>query len=467
MPGFAGLQTDWLSWIITAGVIGCWVLSARFVPGWESEGWPALLKSLYGLVWLDFGLDIVLRFLMLAYNAVEWGNDTLRLITLPVQTVNLALMDCGIFWLLVSAGYLLVLRHRATAGPLAPTRVLTMDLVYAAAIPVSVVCAALFFLLDTRDAVPLVLLTPLAVVANLYAVPATMVWWDHFRQPSGARRLGGVHLLVLLPAIINGWRSPYRENFAPVFFIPLLAAVFAGRRPKLRKLIPAGVVCFLVMTALVGAYRKILWENARPEEVASEMKSAGVVDWLAGNFGERMSRFHSFDSILLTVHLVPGARPYTGENVLINPFIRGFVPRFLNPGKGATDAGQRFGEGIWAYEVPAIRDHGSGAAIAPSMPGDLYGAGGELYVALGALIWGALLGLVDGWKGHLPVGCAAALTALVATHCAMSIERDFDHEVAGLIQTFLVVIVTSGLIAMARRRSTHLSLGLYPGLERS
>jgi hypothetical protein len=78
-----------------------------------------------------------------------------------------------------------------------------------------------------------------------------------------------------------------------------------------------------------------------------------------------------------------------------------------------------------------------------------------------------LLGLVDGWKAHLPVGCAAALTALVATHCAMSIERDFDHEVAGLIQTFLVVIVTSGLIALARRRSANLSLGLHPGLERS
>jgi hypothetical protein len=467
MPGFAGLQTDWLSWTIMAGLTACWVISVRFVPGWESEGWPALLKSLYGFVWMGFGLDIVVRFLMLAYNAVEWGDYTVRLITLPVETVNLSLMDCGIFWLLVSVGYLLVSRHRATAGPLAPTRVLTMDLIYAAAVPMALVCSALFFLLDARGAVPLALLTPLAGVASLYAVPATMVWWDHFRRPGAVWRIGGVHLLVLMPALVNGWRSPYRENFAPVFLIPLLGALFAGRRPRLTRLIPAAVVCFLVMSTLVGAYRKIRWENARPEEVASEMKSAGVVDWLAGNFGERMARFHSFDSILLTVHLVPGARPYSGQNVLVEPFIRGVVPRLVNPGKGATDAGQRFGEGIWAYEVPAVRDHGNGAAIAPSMPGDLYDAGGELYVALGALIWGALLGLVDGWKAHLPVGCAAALTALVATHCAMSIERDFDHEVAGLIQTFLVVIVTSGLIVLARRRSTNLSLGLYPGLERS
>jgi Na+/H+ antiporter NhaC len=99
------------------------------------------------------------------------------------------------------------------------------------------------------------------------------------------------------------------------------------------------------------------------------------------------------------------------------------------------------------------------------MPGDLYDAGGVLYLVLGSLIWGALLGLIDGWKGHLPAFCAAAITALVATHCAMSIERDFDHEVAGLIQMLLVLIVTAGVIALARRRNPEFALPLNPRLE--
>ena len=90
-----------------------------------------------------------------------------------------------------------------------------------------------------------------------------------------------------------------------------------------------------------------------------------------------------------------------------------------------------------------------------------------MYLALGALIWGAVLGLVDGWKAHLPGFCAAALTALTATHCAMSIERDFDHEVAGLIQMLLVVIVVSGTIALSRRRAPEFSMGFGPGLEHS
>jgi hypothetical protein len=255
------------------------------------------------------------------------------------------------------------------------------------------------------------------------------------------------------------------ENFAPVFLIPLLAAVFAGRRLELRKLVPAAVICFLVVSSLVTSYRRIKWENTRTEEVASEMKSAGVVDWFTGNFGERMGRFHSFDSILLTVALVPKMRPYSGRSVLVTPFVRGFVPRFIYGDKGLAVAGEKFSVDVWAYDDPATRDHGS-AAIAPSMPGDLYDSGGVLDIVLGGLIWGGLLGLLDGWKAHLPVFCTAGLTALVATHCAMSVERDFDHEVAGLIQTLLLLIVVSGLIALARRRSTQSSLGFDPGLER-
>jgi hypothetical protein len=414
------------------------------------------LKSLYGLVWLGFGLDIVLRFLLLSYNAVEWGNYTSRLVALPVETVNLSLVYCGIFWLLVSVGYVVAVR-RSTPGPLVFAEIFTLELVYAAAIPVSVICAVLFYLVDTPNLVPLALLTPLAGMAGLYMVPATIVWWDHFRRPGPTWRIGSVHLMVLLPVLVHGWRSPYRENFAPLFFIPLLATVFAGRRPGLRKLGPAVVICFLLVSSVVTSYRRIKWENTRPEEIVSEARSAGVVGWFTGDFGERMSRFHSFDSLLLTVHLVPNARPYSERSVLVAPFVRGFVPRFIyGANKEVADAGQKFGAGIWAYDSPAVRDH-SGAAIAPSMPGDLYDSGGVLDVVLGALIWGGLLGLVDGWKAHLPVFCAAAITALVATHCAMSIERDFDHEVAGLIQTFLLLIVLSGLMALVRRRSSDFS----------
>jgi hypothetical protein len=125
-----------------------------------------------------------------------------------------------------------------------------------------------------------------------------------------------------------------------------------------------------------------------------------------------------------------------------------------------------FGTRIWAFDDPVSRET-SGASIAPSMPGDLYDAGGVFYIALGALIFGTLLGLVDGWKGHLPAYCGAAITVLVATQCAMSVERDFDNSIATFIQTLLVFVLVTCLVAMARRGSAEYSLEFNPSLERS
>jgi hypothetical protein len=179
-----------------------------------------------------------------------------------------------------------------------------------------------------------------------------------------------------------------------------------------------------------------------------------------------MHRFHGFDSMLLTVALVPALEPHSGRNVLVAPFLRGFVPRFVYSGKSAADAGMNFGTRIWAFDDPTSREQ-SVASIAPSMPGDLFDAGGVLYIALGALLWGSVLGLVDGWKAHLPAFCGAAITALVATQCAMSVERDFDNSLATLMQTLLVFVMCAALIALARRHNADFALGVDHSMERS
>ena len=465
MPGFAGLRTDTLTWVIMAGMTACWMLSLRLVPSWKSDGWTSLLKSLYGFVWLGFGVDILLRFSMLAYDAVEWGNGSLRLVALPVDTVNLSLEYCGLFWVLVATAYALAVRRRVP-GPLGLMRVFTVDFVYAAAVPTAVLCSALFYVTDHPHSVPLEWLTPLAGLGALYVIPATIVWWDHFRRPGSKRRIGSIHLVVLLPALVHGVFSPYRENLAPIFVVPLIASIFAGRRPTLRKLIPTALICFVVVSSLVTSYRRVKWENTGTEVIADEIRGASTWEWLTGSWGDRMKRFHSFDSMLLTVELVPSARPYSGRNLLIGPFIRGFLPRFVYGAKGDANAGEKFGTRIWAFDDPMARDRGS-ASIAPSMPGDLYDAGGVLYIALGALIWGALLGLIDGWKGHLPPYCSAALTAFLATHCAMSVERDFDHSVSALIQISIILLLVAGVVALGRRDETGFSRRFNPSLERS
>jgi len=465
MPGFAGLQTDLVTWLIMAGMTACWVMSVRLVPGWASGGWPSLLKSVYGIVWLGFGLDILLRFLMLSYNAVQWGNGTPRLVAQTTDTVNTTLACCGLFWLLVALAYAFAVRRKG-AGPLALARMFTLDFAYTAAIPVALLASAAFYLTEGRGRLPLALIRPLSLLAGLYMVPAVIVWWDHFRQPGPKWLIGSIHVIVLLPALVRGYCNPYRENLAPILLIPLIAAIFAGKRPALRKVVPVGLVCLFVLSTVVGSYRRIKWENVRPEEVAREFGQASFVDWVSGTWDEPMHRFHGFDSMLLTVALVPALEPHSGRNVLVSPFLRGFVPRLIYSGKGAADAGMNFGRRIWAFDDPTTREQ-SGASIAPSMPGDLFDAGGVLYIALGALIWGSLLGLVDGWKAHLPGFCGAAITVLVATQCAMSVERDFDNSLATFIQTLLVFVLCAGLIALARRRNADFALDFDPTLESS
>ena len=173
MPGYAGLQTNIFTWLIVAGMTAWWVMSIDFVPGWSREGWPSLLKSVYGLVWLAFGLDILLRFLMLSYNAVEWGNNTPRLIAQTVNTVNSTLLYCGLFWLLVTMAYGLTVQRKG-AGPLTLAREFTLDFAYGAAIPVAVLASVAFYLTE-RHSLPLVVITPLALLANLYMVPAAIM----------------------------------------------------------------------------------------------------------------------------------------------------------------------------------------------------------------------------------------------------------------------------------------------------
>ena len=460
MPSFAGLQTNLLTWLIMAGVTACWMMSVRFVPDWKHDGWRALLKSLYGFVWLDFGLDIVLRFLMLSYNAVEWANGGSRLLAQTVDTVNTTLLYCGIFWVFVALAYRFAVR-RKTAGPLGMGRMFTLDFSYAVAIPVSLLASVAFYLIGGSGRLPLVLITPLALLAQLYIVLATIIWWDHFRQPGPKWRIGSIHCIVLLPALVNGYCSPYRENLAPIFLIPLIAAIFAGRRPALRVAIPVGLACLLVLSSVVSSYRLIKWENVRPAEVARELSEGGIGGWLTGASNEPTHRFHGFDSMLMTVNLVPALQPHSERNLLVSPFLRGFVPRFIYGDKSGADAGVNFGTQIWAYDDPTTRE-GSGASIAPSMPGDLFDAGGVLYIALGALLFGSVLGFVDGWKSHLPPFSGAAITALVATQCAMAVERDFDNSIATFIQTLLVFVLAGALIALARRRDADFALGSLP-----
>jgi hypothetical protein len=369
--------------------------------------------------------------------------------------VNATLAYCGLFWSIAAISYAFAVR-RGNSGPLAIVTVVSTDLAYAVALPVTVVTSGLFYLTEGQSRLPVSLVTPLALVANFYMVPACVIWWDHFRRAPCVWRLRGIHLVVLVPALVRGWLSPYRENLSPLLLIPLLATLFAGRRPSFRKLAAISLIFFLMASTAIGAYRRIKWESVTPDEVTREIREAGLTEWISGSWAEPLHRFHAFDSMLLTLALVPSARPYSGRNVLVAPFVRAVVPRFLYQNKGAADESTKFGARIWAFDDPWAREH-SDAAIAPSMPGDLFEAGGIWFVALGAGLWGLLLGVIDGWTSHLPSFAAAASMVLIATQCVMSVERDFDNTVATFLQTILAFLFVAAILWFAQRNGEGFS----------
>ncbi len=272
--------------------------------------------------------------------------------------------------------------------------------------------------------------------------------------------------VVFLPALVRGMRSPYRENLAPIVPHSPDSGLIRRQAAKAAQVDSRRLICLLLLSLVVSSYRRMKWENVRPEEVATRCGARARRAGSAEASGEPDARFHAFDSFLLTVRW---CRPWSrirDATCWFVPLLRGVLPRSLYSGKGAAPKPAQ----VWLAHLGLRRSHDArrrGASIAPSMPGDLYDAGGVLYIALGALIWGALLGLVDGWKSICRPIVAAAITVLVATHCAMSVERDFDHSVAAFIQIFLLLIVVAGLVAMVRPAGADYSLGLNPGLERT
>jgi hypothetical protein len=214
-----------------------------------------------------------------------------------------------------------------------------------------------------------------------------------------------------------------------------------------------GVPLFVLAGNVTNAYRDVLWGGADVshvvESVAGDEPADLVVEpdpgWLVA-----IRRFHGLDSLLLTVDLVPTVFPFRNDAILTDAAVRGLVPRILMPHKALSDRGPEFASTIWAFDS----GFESAAAIAPSMPGDLYHAGGTATVALGALVWGLLLGLVDRWKDALAPGGRVAVLVLLATQVVPSVERDFVHCVATLLQTLVVLALAGAALSQVWRRRT-------------
>ena len=444
----AGLSTDQASWLLYGCVVVIWLLSSKLALRWHRDHWSSLLTSLFGLAWIGFGIDFIFRFLILSYDSVTFGNTTDRLMIRPVSIVNTTVLFSGIFWLFLSLGFAVGVR-RKTAGPFKVVSRVSRDLVVRTA-PVTTAGAIVCLYLSAGPfGVPLFLLTPLAIVGSLWAFVAAAVWGSTFQRAHLSLRDHAMRVMTLVPGLLHAYWSPYRERLVAIVLVPLIAALFAGRRYRTPVIVLAMAAFFFVSTLVITAHRRVMWGDESVADVVGDMN----MDFWTENpiqapWTQIIWRFHGFDSLLLTVDLVPDVFPFSGRTVFTDWVMEAFVPRALYSGKVRNRRGPEFAETIWSFDG-GIRNQ---SAIAPSMPGDLYEAGGVSFLAFGALLWGLALGVLEGSKRHLPLSVAAGVTCVFAMTALGGVERDFVFVMASTTQLWLVLTVVTWFLVPPPRK---------------
>jgi hypothetical protein len=442
-----GLATTATTWYWLAGVSILWVLSLPLlVPTWRQL--TGIVMSLLGLAWIAFGVGIVTRFALLSYDAQMFSSPSLRLYELPSLSVDFALMTAGLFWLSFTIGAVIV---QALPAP----RPLDMLLRQAdrlspeSALPVIAVCSGCVLAVLLLP-LPATVITPVSVLASMWVVPATLVWSNHF---SGRRRPSWFLATMFLPGLIRLVLSPYREQILVMALVVLGSAIHARRRLNLLVLAPVALALAIVSTVAVSTYRQILWGGASAAEVIGDPLFSSVEQWSVWPLMENLERFHVFDSLLLTVDLVPEVFPFADRNTLMEGVTRGMLPRFLNPNKEQSDQGMRFQTTFWSYyNDPTLEQADATAAIAPSMPGSLYEAGGLRDVAVGGFLWAALLAVLTRATTKHRTPSAVGLYVLCAVQALAGIERDYAMAVSTVLQTVLLFFVLCAFGLLGERR---------------
>lgn len=451
-----GLAADEYTGMIGLALALGWAGSAILCPQWRQRRFWALPMSLFGFVWLGFGLNFVVRYAVLSYDSVLFGNLTYRLADRSAAVVNDTLLLAAGYWVCLVLGYVAVVR-RAGRGVFVALEPLADPAAQVPRILLVAVCSACIFLVNGPFEIPLSLLTPLGAIGRLWVVPAGLAWWDYYR---GREPLGGApaRIATLVPGVLLTALSPYREHMMLLVALPFVAGLFAGKRYRLSVMAAAAVAVLLGSTVLVGAARLVLWSGYSLDEVLAEDLWTGAdpteAPWL-----QAMRRFHGFDSLLLTVDRVPSDYPFEDRQVFVEAALRAFVPRLIYESKELVQRGFDFSTTIWTERY----DRENPAAIAPSMAGDLYRASGPLDVLLGALVWGMILGMCDGWARRSSAGVGAVSVLLFGALSFASVERDFVLVVGTLVQTLIVTVVVGGGISALSWRSRESQAGAVPG----
>ena len=107
------LHHDLTTWLLFGTALFLWgasiVLIRTYSPNskWNLRSIPL---TLFSLVWLSFGIDFILRFLVNTYNPELFQATELCFIYLPEKYFSISWMVLNIFWLSFCIAYLIIIK---------------------------------------------------------------------------------------------------------------------------------------------------------------------------------------------------------------------------------------------------------------------------------------------------------------------------------------------------------------------
>lgn len=435
--------TGWVP-IILGLLIILWAASLWLVKDPRSQtrsSWESVLLSFFGVVWIGFGVDFILRFLLLAYDPDLFQATNLPLTILPPEVLSDTFSYLALFWIFFCLGFLCLAvwitrdppRILADIEQLVSPRM--TPLLDAVAIITTVLIILPFFRM-----VPKALLVPFGRSASLCAVPALISWILYFNgEEIGTRRF-----IYLLPLALAYLLSPFRAALFTLILCILIPALQFKKNLSFYKVLIIFIIFLIVSTYVNNIYRAYLWgesdrgsvDQTFSEEWETWKRNPGKSPWVLA-----ADRFHGFDAMALTVYAVPEIFPYSNRNLLYEFMLISFVPRLIMDSKPLEARGREFSTTIWSLGVRGV-SYRTSAAIAPSMPGDLYSIHGVLSVILGAFIFGLLVGLLENWLRGSTTTVKCIILPLFWTGVGGSIEEDLVLGVGTLIQYLIVFFIT-------------------------
>lgn len=454
----------WDAWTPALGVslTVLWAVSLRLCRSGEHRGWRHYPKSLLFWAWFGFGLAFVVRFWVVSFDSVTYGDLSGRLAGLSPDTINDALVATILFWVALCIGH--VAARPTRINPLAVTdRLVSLEAIRLYDAVAVLAPAAMILQGGLWIEVPSALVRPLGLAASLWTCAATAAWFT-----SGAVEVPSLRMrrwFYLVPGLIAFLIEPYRERLLIIIMIPIIAWLFLGRHVRLLSAVGLLLLVAVGGTIAAGTYRAMRWDGQSFAQASEDIDPASwLADPYAAPWGALLRRFHSFDSLVFFVYLVPDLIPFEERNPITDAVVEGLLPRALYPDKRESSRAALFSTQYWSYDDGTREE----ANIAPSMAGDLYSAGGLGWVLGGAAAFGLLIGILDRWIRRLSPGAQAILITYLALQVAGGIERDFSRATATIVQAVIALVFAAavGSRLLGSARSSTLSLLRWRSAER-